>query len=275
MKVMEAPFHYCEFDPAPALARHVTSYWAFRARGAAALTHRLWPDGCVSLAWILPPGGRPLAVLSGPHLRAHDVPVQPGAMYWGARFWPDAGGAVTGVSAAELRDLSVPAPAPFRAGLDRLAEAMQAEARDGPEAGDPNLQDRVTAALDEMLLPLVCAARPLDDAVRRAVLAIVAARGDAPVAGIAAGIGLGERQLQRRFREAVGLTPKQFARIRRVRETAAGMLRPGARGWAGVAADFGYADQSHLIHEFSQLTGLTPVAFEDRLRRIEHGNVQP
>ena len=259
---MEAPFHYYEFDPDPALARHVTSYWAFRARSASALSHRIWPDGCTSLAWILPRGGRPLAVLTGPHLRAHDVMVEPGTEYWGARFWPDAGGAVTGIAAPELRDLSVPAPAPFRTGLDGLG-------------GHGEAQSRATAALDAMLLPLVRTARPLDDAVRRAVLAIVAARGDASVAGIAAGIGLGERQLQRRFREAVGLTPKQFARIRRMRETAAGMLRPDARGWAGVAADFGYADQSHLIHEFSQLTGLTPVAFEDRLRRIEHGNVRP
>ena len=269
MKVMEAPFHYYEFDPAPALARHVTSYWAFRTRGTAALPHRIWPDGCTSLAWILPRGGRPLAVLTGPHLRAHDVMVEPGTAYWGARFWPDAGGAVTGIAAPELRDLTVPAPAPFRAGLDALADALPADADSG------EAQSRATAALDAMLLPLVRAARPLDDAVRRAVLAIVAARGDAAIAGIAADIGLGERQLQRRFREAVGLTPKQFARIRRVRETAAGMLRPGAPGWAAVAADFGYTDQSHLIHEFSQLTGLTPVAFEDRLRRIEHGSVQP
>jgi AraC-like DNA-binding protein len=261
---MEAPFYYYEFDPAPPLARHVTSYWAFRVRGAAPLSHRLWPDGCISLVWILPAGGRPFAVLEGPHLRAHDVPVEPGTAYWGARFWPDAGGAVAGIAASELRDVSVPAPLPFRAGLDALA----AEGSDVPEA-------RAAAALDAMLLPLVRAARPLDDAVRRAVLAIVAARGDAPVAAVAAGIGLGERQIQRRFRTAVGLTPKQFARIRRLREAAAGVLAPRQPAWAAVAAELGYADQSHLIHEFSQLTGLTPVAFEDRLRRIEHGRIQP
>jgi hypothetical protein len=106
VKVTEAPFHYYEFDPAPALARHVTSYWAFRARGAAALPHRIWPDGCTSLAWILPRSGRPLAVLTGPHLRAHDVMVEPGTEYWGARFWPDAGGAVTGIAAPEPQDSS-------------------------------------------------------------------------------------------------------------------------------------------------------------------------
>ena len=70
---MEAQFHYYEFDPAPALARHVTSYWAFRARGGAPRTHRLWPDGCVTLAWILPAGGRPLSVLSGPPQDSREV----------------------------------------------------------------------------------------------------------------------------------------------------------------------------------------------------------
>ena len=268
MKVMEAPFHYYEFDPAPALARHVTSYWAFRARGGAPRTHRLWPDGCVTLAWILPAGGRPLAVLTGPHLESRDVGVEPDTAYWGVRFWPDAGGAVTGIAGPELRDLSVPAPRALQAGLDQLAAGLAGSAPSAEQA-------RATAALDAMLLPLVRAARPLDDAVRRAVLAIVAARGDAPISEIATAIGLGERQLQRRFREAVGLTPKQFARIRRMREAAAGVLRGQARGWAGIAADLGFADQSHLIHEFSQLTGLTPVAFEDRLRRIEHGPIRP
>ena len=261
---MEAPFHYHEFDPAPPLARHVTSYWAFRAQGAAPLPHRIWPDGCISLVWVLPAGARPYALLTGAHLRAHDVTVEPGTAYWGARFWPDAGGAVCGVAAPELRDVTVPAPLALRAGLDQLADA-------GPDAPE----ERTAAALDAMLLPLARAARPLDDAVRRAVLAIVAARGDAPIPAVAAGIGLGERQLQRRFREAVGLTPKQFARIRRLREVAAGVLGENSRGWAAIAADLGYADQSHLIHEFSQLTGLTPVAFEDRLRRIDHGRVAP
>jgi AraC-like DNA-binding protein len=31
--------------------------------------------------------------------------------------------------------------------------------------------------------------------------------------------------------------------------------------WAGLAADIGYSDQSHLIADFRQLAGTTPVPF--------------
>jgi AraC-like DNA-binding protein len=32
----------------------------------------------------------------------------------------------------------------------------------------------------------------------------------------------------------------------------------GRVNWAGLAADLGYSDQSHLVAEFRSLTGLTP-----------------
>ena len=258
---MEQVFQYFEFDPAPGLARHVTCYWGFRVRTADPPVHQLWPDGCMSLVWVVPAEAPPFAVVAGPRLRPFDVHVTAGAVYWGARLWPDAGGALTGIRAPELRDVVVRAPVALQGGLDALAAA-------GNEA-------EAAAALDALLLPLLRTAQPLDDAVRQAVVAIVATRGDASMSDIAARVGLGERQLQRRFRSATGLTMKQFARIRRLRESGAALLLQERPPWAVLAADFGYADQSHLIHEFSQLTGLTPVAFEDRLRQIEHGRVRP
>jgi AraC-like DNA-binding protein len=38
-----------------------------------------------------------------------------------------------------------------------------------------------------------------------------------------------------------------------------------ARGWAGVAAESGYADQAHLAREFSTLAGESPTAWARRL----------
>jgi AraC-like DNA-binding protein len=35
--------------------------------------------------------------------------------------------------------------------------------------------------------------------------------------------------------------------------------RPG--DWAQAAVEAGYADQSHLIHEFKRLAGITPTAY--------------
>jgi AraC-like DNA-binding protein len=257
---MTQPFEYFEFDPAPPLARHVTCYWGFRVRVENPPVHRVWPDGCIALAAVTL-GERTHWTIVGPRLGPLDVNVTPGATYWGVRFWPDAGGTVLGMHASELRDVTLLAP-PYIANL--LGEPP-AELK----GSDPAL---AASALDALLAPLVRSARALDDAVRHAVVALIAARGDRPIADIAAEIGIGDRQLQRRFRSAVGLTPKQFARIRRLRAAGLAALA-GGQPWASIAAEHGFADQSHLIHEFSQLTGMTPVAFEERLRLIEHGKV--
>jgi AraC-like DNA-binding protein len=40
--------------------------------------------------------------------------------------------------------------------------------------------------------------------------------------------------------------------------------RPGSADWAEVAAEYGYTDQAHLIHDFRDLTGITPTAFRPR-----------
>ena len=37
--------------------------------------------------------------------------------------------------------------------------------------------------------------------------------------------------------------------------------RSAARDWASLAADFGYFDQAHLIADFRELAGITPVPF--------------
>jgi AraC-like DNA-binding protein len=58
---------------------------------------------------------------------------------------------------------------------------------------------------------------------------------------------------------AVGLPPKSLARIHRFQHA---LGRLGAtREWAELAADCGYYDQSHLIRDFQQFSGLAPAAF--------------
>lgn len=65
-----------------------------------------------------------------------------------------------------------------------------------------------------------------------------------------------ERTVQRRFRWALGLSPKQLAQIRRAREAVA-RLQAGFAA-ADVAVDLGYADQPHLIRSLRRFMGRTP-----------------
>ena len=71
---------------------------------------------------------------------------------------------------------------------------------------------------------------------------------------------LSSRQFRRRCLEESGLTPKQLCRVLRFRH-ACQLARGGARvEWAGIAAEAGYFDQAHLIRDFREFAGATPVS---------------
>jgi AraC-like DNA-binding protein len=66
---------------------------------------------------------------------------------------------------------------------------------------------------------------------------------------------LSERQHRRRFLERVGVPPKLFSRIRRFQQA---LALAGTGPLAGVAAQCGYTDQSHLVRDFRQFAGMPP-----------------
>lgn len=78
----------------------------------------------------------------------------------------------------------------------------------------------------------------------------------ASVAGVARELGLSERQLERLFRERVGISPKRYARLRRFERAVKLTRELGAL--SEVASVSGYADQAHFIREFRSFTGTTP-----------------
>ncbi|MFL6122992.1 helix-turn-helix domain-containing protein [Actinophytocola sp.] len=80
----------------------------------------------------------------------------------------------------------------------------------------------------------------------------------ATVAGTAARLHVSERRLRTLFADGVGLSPKHFARIGRVRRVLA--TAPDLR-WADIAAVAGYYDQSHMTAEFRHLMGVPPAAY--------------
>lgn len=116
--------------------------------------------------------------------------------------------------------------------------------------------DRV-AALERFLIARVRGG--VDLAMVRAADALAASHGALRIAALADELGLGQDALEKRFRRAIGASPKQLAQLLRVRHAIA-LGRAGA-SWSRVALAAGYCDQSHFIREFRAVTGSPPVRF--------------
>src|ERR1700730_11210020 len=92
--------------------------------------------------------------------------------------------------------------------------------------------------------------------------AITALRAGVPVSQVALRLGLSPRTLARRFSSQVGITPKRFARVHRLQRVLRAVRRSSKPDWSALAAEHGYTDQAHLIHDFRDLADITPSAYK-------------
>jgi AraC-like DNA-binding protein len=102
------------------------------------------------------------------------------------------------------------------------------------------------------------AGRAVDPEVAFAWAQIVTSRGQVRVERLAAEAGWSRKRLWSRFRSQIGLTPKRAAQLVRF-DHAAHRLAAGHSA-ARVAAESGYADQSHLHRDTMAFAGVTPAA---------------
>ena len=241
---------YREMPPPPALARWVEAFWS-RGVGdgeAAGPPRRVLPDGCADvLVAVDRRGARALAV--GPMRTALLVPPEPG-LWVGVRFRPGRGRSFFGVPLAELADRLVD--------LADLWPDGEELARDAAAHPSPTAVAALLAAAVErraraaVTSPLV-------------VAAVARLASEPPQAGridaLAGALGVTRQHLARRFRDEVGQSPKQLARVFRFRRALATLSAAGARrDLAGLAVDAGFCDQPHLNADFRDLAGASPLA---------------
>lgn len=232
---------YTEWAAAPPLRDRLACLWAAQY-GAAGERHveRVIPDGCIDLLFS---GGE--LVLAGPDTQSVELPSGENLSFVGVRFRAGVAPAALGVPASAILDQRVPARDVLGADATRLRDELALAAT--PREAAKSLEAAATRWLRHRAPdPLVLAA-----------ISRLERRADWTVAGLAEALGVSERQLRRRFVEAVGYGPKLLERVLRLRRFI-GAADAGATGLARLALDAGYADQPHLTRECQELTGMTP-----------------
>jgi AraC-like DNA-binding protein len=74
-------------------------------------------------------------------------------------------------------------------------------------------------------------------------------------------VGCSARHFNQLFRDQVGLTPKLFCRVRRLRQVLYRIAGKSQVDWADIAFTCGYFDQAHLIHDFRSFADCTPTEY--------------
>ncbi len=115
------------------------------------------------------------------------------------------------------------------------------------------------------LMRLRCAGFAPDVLVERAVESLDAQHGDLRILELAKQLGTGLRTLQTRFLAAVGMTPKEYARVRRL-QALLRTLDAERTAIADAAARHGFSDQAHATHDLFRWTGTTPARLVRALR---------
>ncbi len=88
------------------------------------------------------------------------------------------------------------------------------------------------------------------------------------IAHLANSYGISERQLERRFKEAIGLPPKLFMRMMKFQHALKQIAGGTSKNFCDIAYEFSYSDQSRLISDFREFTNYTPRQIRLNLQRI-------
>ncbi len=201
----------------------------------------------------------PRCVLVGPHSKRREDLILSGHLEnFTIRFSAIGFRALFGIPARMLRDSAQSAELVLGRSVVELQEQL---------AGLCAV-DRVALAEAFLVERLLCSGVAGDGGVAaRLALAAKKSHGAVNVAALAAKYELSTRQVERMFQEHVGLAPKVFGRLARVGR-AVKMGDTGEVGdWAEIALAAGYFDQSHMVREFHDLIGDTPVGFASLRKR--------
>ncbi len=262
--------YYKEFQPHPLLARYIKCYWILEGHKKlpSPKAERILPDGCMELIFHLnDPVKRqtvdsfetqPRSFVSG-QIRRYILLEPTGQLgVMGIRFQPAGAAAFFRVPMLELAEQTV--------GLDLIW------GNPGKELESRVMETRThcerVRQMEAWLIRQIDPRHNSDGVVDAAISAIISAQGEISMDTLLRKLPVSGRQLERKFNEKVGLTPKLFSRIIRFQKIFKLIAKNGPQRLTPLALDCGYYDQSHFIREFKEFSGVNPAVYFTQTHRM-------
>ncbi len=234
-----------EFIPPSILGNYIDRFW-FCGHSAVSVSEIL-PDGCIDVVFRLSATSIE-TLLFGPATGSISFPLRADSEHFGVRF--RAGQATRFLRSAK------PAEMANRYGGIAMFPGLNGE----QFVNSPTFQERCSL-LEGALISLLARGDVRPDVIDRAVRTIERRKGLVEVCRLARACDLSLRQFERRFGERVGIAPKTFCRIVRFQHAVSALRFGRSENLANLAAEFGFADQSHFNRDFKSLCNYLPSDF--------------
>ena len=250
------------YRPAPPLSSFIDQFWYVRGYDPDRKRQSALPTGSVDLTfnlaaddlWVFANAEDRVgmsfdgAVVHGAQSRYFVLDARRDVHVIGVHFLPGGGAALLGVSAQELTDRHIALSDIWGARARTLREQLL-------EAPTPAAK---FALLEQEFRERLRPQRLVHPAISFALRGMQTAPTELRIAQIQSSTGYSPRRFTTLFTDTVGLTPKLYSRINRLRSVVERVARGGEVAWADLASEYGYYDQSHLTRDFREFSGVTP-----------------
>jgi len=240
---------YKEYHPNTLLSRYIEHYWVSDDFGGEMEFHKIIPDGCVDIIFTFDKTKEICyANIIGAMTSFHEVSYAQNVQVFGICFKPAGITAFTRVPVNEFTNRDVDLTL-VNTLIDKSFSETLLEKQ--------HVQEIIAHTDNYFISRLPILYRP-EYQIFHAVDLIYDAKGQITPAKIATEVCLCQRHFERKFKSAIGFSPKTFAKIIRFKHALKCLRNNPCQDLLTIAVECGYYDHTHLIKDFKTFSGNTP-----------------
>ncbi|NOS90889.1 MAG: AraC family transcriptional regulator [Cyclobacteriaceae bacterium] len=253
---------YQTYPPSDTLAPFIKCYWSLEAPiDDKPERQRIVPDGCMEMIFhcgdlykqFLPNNEfiiQPRCFVFGQITAPLEIEPTGVSNITAVRFHPTGHAAFVSMASADMENRAVPLFELFGASAVQLEETILAA------SSHTHRIQLIESFLLERLHLLSA-----NEIAKESVELLFQMKGQISVVELAERLGISKRNLERRFSQEIGLSPKQLAKTIRLQALLKILNQSQSKSLTELALECGYYDQAHFIKDFKEFTGLSPKQF--------------
>lgn len=256
--------NYQTFQPNSDLHAFIKCYWTLEVpAGHNPEKQRIIPDGCIEMAFILGDDIKrftsetefilqPRAMVLGQTMEPFYIQPTGDVDTFAIRFYPYGFANFVNTPVRNLANRETP--------ISLLFGEVAANALEQNIINAADTHQRIEI-IETFFLGMLTEKTTIDQIVKSTIDALLATSGSTSINSILKEDLSKRRQLERKFIQQIGISPKQLGKVIRLQTALKMLLNPKDETLTQIAYESQYYDQNHFIKDFKEFTGTTPKEF--------------